>query len=139
MPHGRQIPIDGREHPRRTEVKSPPLASWGGMLAITAAIIVGLGRLFDSVWVAALVVGAVFVIVGWLLARSAMADVRHHAVTPERTVERDHPHRDASSHPPSKPARLSPVAMYGQCRMSRQMSSVRKFSIMSTAGPWVIA
>lgn len=63
------------------------MVAWAGVLALTAAFIVGLADLFDNYWLAALIVGAVYVIVGWVLARSAMADVRRRGLAPTQTVE----------------------------------------------------
>lgn len=63
------------------------MIAWAGMLALTAALVVGLANLFDSYWLAALVVGAIYVIVGWMLARSAMNDVRHRGLAPKQTVD----------------------------------------------------
>ena len=61
--------------------------AWAGMLALTTALIVGLADLFDNYWLAALIVGAAYLIVGWVLARSAMADVRRRGLGPKQTVE----------------------------------------------------
>lgn len=61
--------------------------AWAGVLSLTAALIMGLGHLLNNVWLAALIVGAVYVIVGGLLARSAMADVRRHGLAPKQTLE----------------------------------------------------
>ena len=61
--------------------------AWTGLLALTAAFIVGLAQLFDNYWLAALVVGAVYVLVGWMLARGAMADVRRNGLGPKETIE----------------------------------------------------
>jgi uncharacterized membrane protein YqjE len=61
--------------------------AWAGLLALTGALIVGLGDLFNNYWLAALIVGAVYVIVGAVLARSAIADVRHRGLSPKQTVE----------------------------------------------------
>ena len=63
------------------------MVAWAGVLALTAAFIVGLADLFDNYWLAALIVGAVYVIIGWALARSAMADVRRRGLGPKQTVE----------------------------------------------------
>ena len=61
--------------------------AWTGMLALTAALIVGLAQLFDNYWLAALIVGAVYVLVGWMLTRGAMADVRRNGLAPKQTIE----------------------------------------------------
>ena len=61
--------------------------AWTGLLALTAALIVGLAQLFDNYWLAALIVGAVYVIVGAMLAKSAMADVRRNGLKPKETIE----------------------------------------------------
>jgi uncharacterized membrane protein YqjE len=61
--------------------------AWTGMLALTTALILGLAQLFDNYWLAALIVGAVYVLVGWMLAKNAMADVRHKGLGPKQTME----------------------------------------------------
>ena len=61
--------------------------AWTGLLALTGALIVGLAQLFNNYWLAALIVGAVYVLVGWMLARGAMADMRHNGLAPKETIE----------------------------------------------------
>jgi len=63
------------------------LALMGG-LALTAFLIAGLGRLLDDrYWLAALIIGAVFFLVGSVLARNALGDIKRRGVTPEQTAE----------------------------------------------------
>lgn len=63
------------------------LALMGG-LALTAFLIAGLGRLLDDrYWLAALIIGAVFLLVGSVLARNALGDIKRRGVTPEQTAE----------------------------------------------------
>ena len=61
--------------------------AWAGMLALTAGLIVGLAELFDNYWLAALIVGAVYVIAGWMLAKGAIADVKRNGLGPKQTLE----------------------------------------------------
>lgn len=58
-----------------------------GALALTAFLILLLGELLDSYWAGALIVGALFLIVGGLWARSAAKDLGEHAHLPEQTVD----------------------------------------------------
>lgn len=61
--------------------------AWTGLLALTGALIVGLAQLFNNYWLAALIVGAVYLLVGWMLARGAMADMRRNGLAPKETIE----------------------------------------------------
>jgi len=59
-----------------------------GVLALTAFLIAGLGRLLnDRYWLAALIIGAVFLVVGAVLARNALADIKRRGLTPDQTAE----------------------------------------------------
>lgn len=58
-----------------------------GVFALTAFLVVGLGDLLDNYWLAALIVGVLFVAVGALLAGNAVADIRRRGLAPEATVE----------------------------------------------------
>ena len=58
-----------------------------GVLALTAFLVVLLGDLFDNYWLAALLVGVVFVAVGGLLAKNAVDDVKQRGVKPEQTID----------------------------------------------------
>lgn len=61
------------------------LALLGGF-ALTVTVILVLGYLFGSAfWLSSLVVGVVFLGVGWLLTRSAIADLKQHA-KPDQTL-----------------------------------------------------
>jgi uncharacterized membrane protein YqjE len=63
------------------------VVAWTGLLALTGALIVGLAQLLNNYWLAALIVGAVYVLVGWMLARGAMADMRRDGLAPKETIE----------------------------------------------------
>ena len=63
------------------------VVAWTGLLALTSALILGLAQLLDNYWLAALIVGAVYVLVGWMLAKNAMADMRRNALGPKETIE----------------------------------------------------
>ena len=58
-----------------------------GVLALTAFLILALGDAFDNYWLAALLVGALFLVVGGLLAKNAVSDVKRRGLTPQATVE----------------------------------------------------
>lgn len=58
-----------------------------GMMALTAFLVVALGNLFDNYWAAALVVGAVLLAIGGILARNAVNDVKRRGLAPEQTMD----------------------------------------------------
>lgn len=63
------------------------LALLGG-LALTAFLILVLGALLDGAyWAGALIVGAVFVLVGGILAWTAMSNLREQEVMPDETID----------------------------------------------------
>ncbi|NIR60558.1 MAG: phage holin family protein [Gammaproteobacteria bacterium] len=63
------------------------LALVGG-LALTAFLILVLGALLDGAyWAGALIVGAVFVLVGGILAWTAMSNLREQEVMPDETID----------------------------------------------------
>lgn len=57
-----------------------------GTLALTAFLIVLLGDVLDNYWLSALIVGVVFLGVGVVLARNAVADIKRRGLTPKETV-----------------------------------------------------
>lgn len=59
-----------------------------GVLALTAFLIAGLGSLLgDRYWLAALIVGAIFLVVGIVLGRNALGDMKRHGLVPDQTAE----------------------------------------------------
>lgn len=58
-----------------------------GVFALTAFLVVGLGDLLDNYWLAALIVGVLFLGIGGFLARDAIADIKRRGLTPKATVE----------------------------------------------------
>jgi uncharacterized membrane protein YqjE len=58
-----------------------------GVLALGAFAIVGLGDLFNNYWLAALIVGVLFLAIGGYLARNALDDVKQRGLKPQKTVE----------------------------------------------------
>jgi uncharacterized membrane protein YqjE len=58
-----------------------------GVLALGAFAIVGLGDLFNSYWVAALIVGLALLAIGRSLANKAIDDVKRRGLKPQNTVE----------------------------------------------------
>jgi hypothetical protein len=59
---------------------------YAALLALTAAAIIGLGRVIP-LWSAALVVGVVLAVVAWWLVSGALRALRQTDVVPRRTVE----------------------------------------------------
>lgn len=63
------------------------LAATGG-LALTACLIIVLGNLFDGAyWASSLLVGAMFVLVGGILAARAIRSMRRQRLTPDETIQ----------------------------------------------------
>lgn len=61
--------------------------AFAGFLALTTFLIAGLARLLDgNVWLSALIVGVVFLAIGGVLARRAMADIKARGLVPDQTV-----------------------------------------------------
>jgi uncharacterized membrane protein YqjE len=58
-----------------------------GALAVATFLVIGLGDLFDSYAVSALIVGVVALGIGAYLARNAMDDVKRRGLTPKKTVQ----------------------------------------------------
>ena len=59
-----------------------------GVLALAAFLIVGLGNLLDDrYWLAALIIGVVFLAIGMVLARNALADIKRRGLVPDQTAE----------------------------------------------------
>ena len=57
-----------------------------GILALTAFLIVALGAAFHNYWLSALIVAVVFLAVGAVLARNAVADMKRRALVPRQTA-----------------------------------------------------
>jgi len=57
------------------------------VLALVAAVIIGLATLGMPAWLSALLVGAVVVIVGVILAQRGIQAVKGHDLAPRRTIE----------------------------------------------------
>lgn len=58
-----------------------------GALVLLAFLVVAVGDALDNYWLGALIVGAVFVIVGGLLAMSNLKKLKQEEVAPTRTLE----------------------------------------------------
>jgi uncharacterized membrane protein YqjE len=58
-----------------------------GVLALGAFAIVGLGDLFNNYWLAALIVGVLFLAIGGYLGKNAIDDVKRRGLKPQKTVE----------------------------------------------------
>ena len=58
-----------------------------GALALTAFLVIALGNLFDGrYWLSALLVGAVMLVVGAVLAKNAVNDVKRRGLAPRQTI-----------------------------------------------------
>jgi uncharacterized membrane protein YqjE len=58
-----------------------------GTLVLLAAVVVAVGDALDNYWLGALIVAALFLIVGGLLAMSNLKKLKHEEVAPTRTLE----------------------------------------------------
>jgi uncharacterized membrane protein YqjE len=58
-----------------------------GVLALGAFAVVGLGDAFDNYWLAALIVGVLFLAIGGSMAKNAINDVKRRGLKPQQTVE----------------------------------------------------
>jgi hypothetical protein len=63
------------------------LLAYGGMLAIVAAIVLGLIALGLPAWAAALLSGVVVAVIGYTLLRAGLASFRPRELTPRQTIE----------------------------------------------------
>jgi len=60
---------------------------WMAALALTTALVIGLGILFGSYWLSALVVGVLYLAIGAFFASRAAKDVKEHNLVPQATLE----------------------------------------------------
>lgn len=60
--------------------------AYAGLLALVAALIIGLGQLGVPWWLSALLVGAVVVGAGYLLVQRGVAAMKPKELTPDRTI-----------------------------------------------------
>jgi hypothetical protein len=58
-----------------------------GLLALIAALILGLSQLGVTAWLSAAIVGVVTMLVGYLIVNNALATMRRTNVTPTKTIE----------------------------------------------------
>ena len=59
-----------------------------GVLAMAAFLIAGLGSLLsDRYWLSALITGAVFLAIGIVMARNALAEMKRRGLVPDQTAE----------------------------------------------------
>jgi uncharacterized membrane protein YqjE len=59
-----------------------------GVLALAAFLIVGLGRMLDDrYWLSALIIGAVFLAIGMVMARNALSNMKRRGLVPDQTAE----------------------------------------------------
>jgi uncharacterized membrane protein YqjE len=74
---------------RREAVQLGVALVMGGLagLALTTALVIGLGVLLGNYWLSALIVGVLLMGIGALLARRAAATLRDQGITPEATLD----------------------------------------------------
>lgn len=60
---------------------------YAALLAFLAALIIGLGRLLDNYWLAALIVGVIVAIAAVVMILSAISALKNTGLTPTQTVE----------------------------------------------------
>lgn len=59
-----------------------------GVLALATFLITGLGSLLDGrYWLSALIIGVIFLAIGIVLARNALADIKRRGIVPDQTAE----------------------------------------------------
>lgn len=58
-----------------------------GLLVLTAFLVAALGDLLDNYWLAALIVGLVYVVVGGVLARKYLAHLKNDDLGPDQTIQ----------------------------------------------------
>ncbi len=61
--------------------------AYAALLSFVAALIIGLGRLLDSYFLAALIIGVVIAIAAAVLIMSALSALKNTGLTPTQTVE----------------------------------------------------
>ncbi len=60
---------------------------YAGVLAILAAIIIGLGQAGLTWWLAALIVGVVVAAIGYVLIRRGLDNLKHEDMAPRQTID----------------------------------------------------
>ena len=60
--------------------------AYAGFLALLAAIIIGLGQLGLTWWLAALIVGVVVVAIGGLMVQKGLTALKHQNMAPQQTI-----------------------------------------------------
>lgn len=58
-----------------------------GLLVLTAFLVAALGDLLDNYWLGALIVGAVFVALGGILAKKYMGNLKQDDLKPDQTIQ----------------------------------------------------
>jgi uncharacterized membrane protein YqjE len=58
-----------------------------GIIALTAFLVIAIGGAIDNYWLAALIVGAVELIIGGALAKNALGSMKGPALKPQETLE----------------------------------------------------
>lgn len=60
--------------------------AYAGFLALLAAVIIGLGQLGLTWWLAALIVGVVVVAIGGLMVQKGLTALKHQNMAPQQTI-----------------------------------------------------
>lgn len=61
--------------------------AYAALLAVLAALIIGLGKLLDNYWLSALIVGVIVAIAAVVMILSAVSALKNTTMTPTQTVE----------------------------------------------------
>jgi uncharacterized membrane protein YqjE len=84
---GRQFALDG------VKIVAAASIAWIGLLAVVAAAVIGLGTALGGMyWLAALIIGALFLVIGGVLAKLGIDGMKKNSVAPEtamRSIRRD--------------------------------------------------
>ncbi len=70
-----------------TKIGAGALLALAGLFALTAFLILGLGLLLASYWLAALIVGVLLSGVGLFMAKKAVDDIKERGLTPRQTTQ----------------------------------------------------
>lgn len=84
--------VEMRENLRSATKDAAMIAVGGGillvgLLVLTAFLVAALGDLLDNYWLGALIVGAVFVALGGILAKKYMGNLKQDDLKPDQTIQ----------------------------------------------------
>ena len=63
------------------------VVGWFGAMTLVAFLVIGLGALIHNYWLSALVVGVVLAVVAGIMAKGALARMKHNSLAPEETMD----------------------------------------------------